>query len=83
MDCAYVRICIDWFDGGIDVKLCKSERNWLKYISKEEEEPYFNVAVDKLSLITGHYIWLEIHKSFSSVMHLWIYCDNTNAAKYQ
>jgi len=48
-DCLYVRICTDWVDGGIDVKLCKSERNWLKYISKEDEEPYFNVAVDKLT----------------------------------
>jgi len=34
-DCLYVRSCTDWVDGGIDVKLCKLEHNWLKYISKE------------------------------------------------
>ena len=47
-DCAYVRSCTDRVDGGIAVKPRKSERNWLNYISKEDEEPYFNVAVDKL-----------------------------------
>jgi hypothetical protein len=47
-DCPHVRSCTDWVDGGTDVKPCKSECNWLKCISKEDEEPYFNVEVDKL-----------------------------------
>ena len=33
-------------------------------------------------LITWHCIGLEIQKSFSSLMHLWMYCDNTDMIKF-
>jgi len=41
-----------------------SERNWLKYISKEDEEPYFNVAVDKLSFNYRALYWARNTEKF-------------------
>ena len=64
------------------MKPCKSERNWLNYISKGDEEPYFNVAVDKLSFNYMALFWARNTEKFSSVMRLWIYCDNTNAVRF-
>jgi hypothetical protein len=26
---------VSWFEGGIDIKPCRIERNWLKYITKK------------------------------------------------
>jgi len=46
------------------VKPCMSERNWLKYISKEDEEPYFNVAVDKLSFNYRALYWARNTEKF-------------------
>jgi hypothetical protein len=63
-DCAYVRSCTDWVEGGIDVKPCKSEHNWLNCISKEDEKPYFNVAVDKLSFNYRALCWARNTEKF-------------------
>lgn len=61
---------------------CKSECNWFSYISKGDEEPYFNVAVDKLSFNYRAWYWARNTEIFSSAMHLWIYCDTTNTVKF-
>jgi hypothetical protein len=46
------------------VKACKSKRNWFKYISKEDEEPYFNVAVNKLSFNYRALYWARNTEKF-------------------
>jgi hypothetical protein len=28
-----------WFEGTVNVQSCKSSRNWLKYITKEDDDP--------------------------------------------
>ena len=40
-------ICGD-IGGQIDVQPCKSKKSWLKYITKEDDDPYFNVKVSDL-----------------------------------
>jgi hypothetical protein len=35
--------------GAINVQACNSARNWLKYITKEDDEPFYNVKVSLLS----------------------------------
>jgi hypothetical protein len=47
--CNDVRNVIGWFEGTVNIQSCKSKRNWLKYISKEDDYPLHNVPVSKLS----------------------------------
>jgi len=28
-NCAKLRVCVNWFEIAVDIKLCLSERNWL------------------------------------------------------
>jgi len=37
-----VCVCEFFFEVGIDIKPCRSERNSLKYITKEDDQTYLN-----------------------------------------
>jgi hypothetical protein len=58
---------LGWFDGTLDVKPCKSSRNWLKYISKEDDEPLHNVAVSRLSFRAQAISWGRCTPFFFSI----------------
>jgi hypothetical protein len=45
--CVCVCVCC-FFQGGIDIKPCRSERNWLKYITEEDDQTYFNCPCNGL-----------------------------------
>lgn len=46
------------FDGiSVNVQKCKSERNALKYVTKEDKNAYFNVSVDHLSFYYRLHYW--------------------------
>jgi hypothetical protein len=48
--CVAVRdVYSSFFEGTINVQACRSTRSWLKCISKEDDEPYFNCSLSKLS----------------------------------
>jgi hypothetical protein len=46
------------------VQKCKSRRNWLRYISKEDDEPYFNCKVSELSFRYRAINWAKGSKQF-------------------
>jgi hypothetical protein len=45
--------------GTINVQSCRSRRNWLKYITKEEDSPYFNCKVSELSFRYRCLFWAK------------------------
>jgi hypothetical protein len=51
-------------EGTVNVQSCRRERNWLKNISKEDERPYFNCAVDKLSFRYRCLFWAKNPRKF-------------------
>lgn len=61
--CDYLR---DVFvDSHIDVQQCRSRRNTLKYITKEDKEPLFNCKVSELHFNYRCYRWAVDNKYFS------------------
>jgi hypothetical protein len=50
--CNDVRAVLEWFPGTINVQVCRSEKSWLKYITKEDATPYFNCKLSSLSFYT-------------------------------
>ena len=49
---------MSWFEGGIDIKLSRSERNCLKYITKDYPV-YFNFPIDILSFCYRSMHWVK------------------------
>jgi hypothetical protein len=48
----------------INLQKCKSKKNWLKYITKEDETPYFNCAVNQLSFRIRCLFWAKENNEF-------------------
>jgi hypothetical protein len=42
-------------EGTINIQACRSKRNWCKYVSKEDDDTYFNVAESFSSFRTKAY----------------------------
>jgi hypothetical protein len=67
LNCVKVRelfLCFE-ISGSLDVQPCRSSRNWLKYITKEDEEPLFNCPVDRLSFSFRAKFWASNTPTFS------------------
>lgn len=63
-DCLFVRNYLDWFEGSINIEPCRSARNWLKYVTKEDSEAYFNFSVDQLLFYCRLHFWARKTESF-------------------
>jgi hypothetical protein len=50
--------------GSINLQSCRSRRNWLKYIRKEDERPYFNCKISELSSVTSVCFGRKVQKDF-------------------
>jgi hypothetical protein len=57
----YIRV---FHNSTVDVRPCKSRRNWLKYITKEDEEPYFNCKLSELSFNLQEKRWCANTSTF-------------------
>ena len=57
IDFDYVRECLSWFEGVVNIQRARSRRNVLKYVSKEDREVYFNCRVSELSFSYRAYVW--------------------------
>jgi hypothetical protein len=64
--CVNVRGVVECFfpEGTINVQGCHSARNWLKYITKEDDEPYYNVKVSSLSFRAQACDWVKNSVNF-------------------
>jgi hypothetical protein len=45
LTCKDVRDEINWFAGTINIQPMKGRKSWLKYITKEDDFPYFKVPL--------------------------------------
>jgi hypothetical protein len=63
--CDVVRKSIEWFDGTINILPLKSRKSWLKYITKEDDDPYFNVPLSELSFRVRALNWARKERYFS------------------
>lgn len=52
-------------DSTVSVQICKTARNWLKYITKEDDSPYFSCEVSKLSFSYRAKRWCKNTSAFS------------------
>jgi len=58
-------VCVScFFEGGLDIKPCRIERNWLQYITKEDDQTYFNCPIDKLSFYYRSTYWVKSGAGF-------------------
>lgn len=60
----YVKACVPPFGGTINVQHCRSRRNVLKYVTKEDERPLFNCAASELSFSYRARTWARNTQTF-------------------
>jgi hypothetical protein len=64
LDCEDIRNCLSWFEGTVNVQNVKSKRNVLKYITKEDDEAFFNIAESQLSFYYRSKNWARRTRTF-------------------
>jgi hypothetical protein len=60
----YVRDCLSRFPGTANVQSVRSRRNVLRYITKEDERPYFNCGSGELSFYYRAHEWARSTPTF-------------------
>jgi hypothetical protein len=64
-----------WFGGSINVQSCKSKRNWLQYIMKEDDNRYITCLFHGLASGQGLLTGVEVHRFFRYWIHLLFHTD--------
>jgi hypothetical protein len=58
VDCEFVRNVLFLWSGTVHIAVCKSRKAYLKYITKEDENPFFNCAAGELSFYFRAVQWV-------------------------
>jgi hypothetical protein len=63
--CDFLREVLSFFEGTVNVQCCKSRRNVLRYITKEDQSPLFNCRSSELSFAYRANVWCRSTLSWS------------------
>lgn len=64
VSCDDIRLCLSFHDSTVNVQVCRSRRNVLKYITKEDEEVFFNCRESELSFYYRSHAWARRTPAF-------------------